>query len=62
MLPELIIALLVIVPIITYSTLYVIEYRDITSHKKEMDEEWIKYSNEPMIGNDRTSDEEEKLF
>jgi hypothetical protein len=43
---ELIITLLVILPIITFVTIYVIEYREISLHKKEMEIEWNRYSNE----------------
>ncbi len=53
---DLIITLLIIIPILTCTLLYVSEYREIALHKKEMDEEWIKYTNESPNGMDHNGD------
>jgi len=59
---DLIITLLIITPILICTLLYVTEYREITAHKKEMQDEWIKYINEPLCENEKKDTESVRLF
>ena len=50
---DLIITLAILIPIIASVAIYVTEYRECTRLKKEIEDEWSKYSNASLDGTDR---------